>query len=442
MNPGMELPEPMLRPKGTASFALDVARRARVYANGSSLVVRERSGHERRYAVGENGILQAVFYPPSHAGEETSRRLHERWGVVVFEGSERSHVLQIPLAEWLPEAEIVGTSALSPEECLQRTGLKQLANKLGIPLNASAEPWSSSVSERYGRGRHALAANWELPVWHSWVRGLGMLVWFIAFLFPSFLLGEQARWGPVIAAGALLAVAVSDVVVRTLVRLRARADVRLAEAATILPSPGSASSRRFCRTAAVRVLPRDIVVTNGLGEERWLARSGSQSVARLVRLVHAKSGEHLGVEFRGSSGEPRALLPWRWWFAGPEGDDRWAELTALLGVPTEEERLKPGSEPWWREHRMSEDARRMSPVAAKEARRRTSWYGSALGDATWMIVPVLSALPLAAALLGDGRTPAVVMGILSSATIAVIVGSALGHQLISRLDLDRPVREE
>ncbi|MFF5344702.1 hypothetical protein ACFY4H_29040 [Streptomyces althioticus] len=109
-------------------------------------------------------------------------------------------------------------------------------------------------------------------------------------------------------------------------------------------------TERFLRTAVVRVLPEEIILTNTVGEERWLARRGDHGVTRLLRLIASESGRPLALEFRGRDGEARALLPWGPWFAGPQGDDRWKYLVRALGVPVsdgrhwQDERAQPWSE--------------------------------------------------------------------------------------------------
>ncbi|MFE0099454.1 hypothetical protein [Streptomyces sp. NPDC059009] len=440
-------PEPVLRPKGMGRHSLDVVRNARVYMDGPTVVVRRRSGKERRYPVGGEGIRSAVFYPPPDADDSTAKNRSLRWGTLVFEGAEGRHLLQIPLADWLPEAGIVSTAQLTPEACLVRTGAKQLVELLGIPLELSRQPWSQSVSSAYGRGRRDVAAHRELPIWHSWVRGIGTLVWLLALLFPSLLLGDQDRWGIALASAALLVVVLVDPILRGVTHLRSRGGEYSLRTATVVPPPRVGATRRFCRTAGVRVLPADVVLTNGFGGERRIARDGVGSVARLVRLTHAGTGEPLGLELRDGTGQARALLPWHWWFSGPDGGERWLALTSALKVPHVEEKLKSraadAAESWHRSLEFSADVLQMSPTAdAKEARRQTSWYGGTLRDGTWMLAPVFAVLTLVVALAGDGGASVWLTGACVAATLVVVLWTTLGHWFLGRFTLDVPAVKE
>ncbi|WP_330290428.1 hypothetical protein [Streptomyces sp. NBC_00576] len=437
--------EPTLRPKSMRSPGLDVVRNARVYADGKSLVVRNRRGRERRYPVGDGGIRQAVFFPPANPLGVAMKRPPTRWGVVVFQNSEGHYVLRVPLAQWLPEATDMGTADLSPKDCLSRTGLKQLSDRLGIPLSESPQPWGREVIGSPGGGDYDSAIEVDVPVWNGWARGIGMAGWFISLaLFIS--LGSTSSWGPIFAAGSLFLVPGSDVLVRALAWWRKRGDAPLAGAVVIKPSPesGAGATRRFLETAAVRVLPGDVVLTNTVGEERWYARREAHGIARLVRLTNPKTAALLGVELRDGDGQARVLLPWRWWFAGPDGDRRWSELVAALELPVSDEKYKPASNTrgtddpdlWYRAHELAGDARKMSSMEGKAARRATSWGESVVGTSEVFLLPLFSALLLAG--LFSDRAPAQVAGALSALTVIAVWAPAIAHQLASRLTKDRP----
>ncbi|MEU6222614.1 hypothetical protein [Streptomyces sp. NPDC047042] len=436
--------EPALRPKSMRGPGLDVVRNARVYADGDSLVVRDRRGRERRYPVGDEGIRQAVFFPPANVRGTAMQRPVTRWGVVVFQDAAGRYVLRVPLEQWLPEATVMGTADLSPQDCLSRTGLKQLLDSLGVPLSESPQPWGRDVTAGPGGGDYDSAGETDVPVWNGWARGIGMAGWFIALAF-SISLGIGS-WGAIVAAGSLCLVPGSDVVVRVLAWWRNRGDARLAGAVVIRPSPesGADATRRFLETAAVRVLPGDAVLTNTVGEERWYARRGAHGIARLVRLTDPKTGARLGVELRDGEGQARALLPWRWWFAGPEGERRWSALVAALEIPVSDEKFKHASEVraadgpdlWARAHQLAGDARKMSPMDGKAARRATSWNESVIGGGEVIVIPIFSSLFMAG--LFSDRAPAQVAGALSALTVIAVWGPAIAHQLASRLTKDRP----
>src|SRR5690348_10237443 len=114
-----KLPEPVVRPRGMRPHGVQAVRRARLYSDGAALVLRDRGLSEHRYPVSSGGIRRAVFSPPSAdlwvAG---SGRPVERWGVLAFQEEDGQPILEVPLADWLPEANVVGTLDLRPEKCL------------------------------------------------------------------------------------------------------------------------------------------------------------------------------------------------------------------------------------------------------------------------------------------------------------------------------------
>ncbi|WP_437034197.1 hypothetical protein [Streptomyces sp. enrichment culture] len=432
--------EPVVRPAGMPPHNVHVVRRARLFADGHALVVRDSRGRERRYAVGAAGIRRAVFFPPGDLWETVQKRPSERWGVLVFMGGDERHILHVPLAAWLPEAGVVGALELRPSMCLGRTGLEALVTKLGIPLEESEEPLGPGTRDGGRRGRPDRADHAELPRWHSWARGLGMFGWLVAVVTAF---AADLVWAMPIAAGALFLVPASDAVVRIGGWWRSRRQNVFAEAVEIRPSPeaGGNVTERFLRTAVVRVLPHDVVLTDTLGAERWLARGGEHGVARLVRLTAPATGKILGVEFRDRDGEGRALLPWSHWFAGPRGNDRWAELVRALDVPVSDVKHEQAEDAkyWWQGLTLAAEVRAMSPMDAKEARKQTDWYRSVIGRNELLSLPLFSAV-LLAGLLSD-KDSAVLAGCLSALTVAVVLVPPLVSTLVSRFWYDRTLRE-
>ncbi|MEU9411900.1 hypothetical protein AB0E08_40265 [Streptomyces sp. NPDC048281] len=436
----------LVRPRRMRPHNADVVRRARLHADGKTLVVRDRRLRERRYPVGPGGIRRAVFVPPpTDEWETVTKRPAERWGVLVFQNEDGRDLLRVPLAEWLPESGVVGILDLKPAKCLDRTGLRELTAALGVPLEEKPpskpgepeppEPGSGQAPDR--------AVHRELPRWHSWIRGLGAFGWLVA-LAVAF--AGDVDWCLPIAAGALFAVPAADSVLRAGARWRNRQEGgrRFAEAVVITPDPepGAGATPRFRRTASVRVLPGDVVLTDTAGQERWLGRDGAHGVARLVRLVSAGDRQPLGIEFRDRSGEARALLPWRFWFAGPQGRSRWEETVSAFSVAAVDEEVRASrrpagaTKPWWDGHSLAADARLMSPLPAKEARAETSWHSSVIGGNELLLVPLFS-LVLLAGLFGD-TVAAQLAGLFSALTIVAEWGPAATRALFSRFHYDKP----
>ncbi|MFF1809812.1 hypothetical protein ACFVXW_11755 [Streptomyces sp. NPDC058251] len=362
--------------------------------------------------------------------------------MVDFKGADEKTILQVPLAEWLPEAGLVGLLHLSPAQCLDRTGLRRLVTDLGIPLKESPDFGERSDDQAPGV-RPDRAVHRDLPAWHNWARGIGMLVWFVFFLVIP-MTGNGSAWTAFIAAAGLFLMPGADLVVRLLQRMRDRRDTSLAGADIVVlaPEAGGGATRRFCGTAAVRVLPQDVVLTDTLGEERWIPRGGAHGVGKLVRLMHPTMGSVLGVEFRDGTNASRALLPWQWWFAGAQGQEAWSKLVTALGVPVSDEKVRHSQKTdlWWQNHELAADVRRMSPMEAKEARTQTGWHSSFIGSGEPFIVSVFAAL-LLPQLVSD-QWPARVAGVLAALTVIAELAPVVTHQLAARLKLDRPVTPE
>ncbi|MFF9489818.1 hypothetical protein [Streptomyces sp. NPDC014676] len=190
------------------------------------------------------------------------------------------------------------------------------------------------------------------------------------------------------------------------------------------------------------MLPHDLILTNALGEERWLGRTGKHGVARLVRLVDTTTGEPLGVEVRDETGEARALLPWCSWFAGSQGSDGCAALVTALGVPFSDEKCQQSkaAQPWWRGHELAGDARKMSPMEGKVARKQIGWYSSVVGANEPLVLPFFSGL-LLVGLMSD-EVSMFLAGLLSTLTIMLSLGPATASALVSRISYDRTLEAE
>ncbi|WP_217245615.1 hypothetical protein [Streptomyces sp. AC602_WCS936] len=368
------------------------------------------------------------------------KRPEDRWGVLVFKGDDGQDLLHVPLAGWLPEARCLGALDLRPHKCLDRTGLRQLVKRLGIPLEESPEPVTASGVPDDGRGsRPYRVVHTGFP--RGCTKGISLFGWLIAFVIGF---ATENFWALTVAAGALFLLPAGDASVRARGWWCSRQHARFVDKTEIRPSPaaGSGVTRRFLRTAAVRVYSRDVVLTNALGEERWLGRAGAHGVARLVRLVDAATGESLGVEVWDRQGEVRALLPWRFWFAGPLGSESWTALTEALKVPVSDEkyRRRRNAQHWWEGHALAGDARRMSPIEGRAVRREVAWYSSVAGADEPVVIPFFSAW-LLFGLMSD-KVPVFLAGLLSALTIVLSLGLATVSALVSRISYDRTVQAE
>jgi hypothetical protein len=246
-------------------------------------------------------------------------------------------------------------------------------------------------------------------------------------------------WVMPIAAFALFLIPASDAIVRISAWWQNRKGDPFAQALVLTPSPAAGATRRFLRKASVRVLPDAVVLTNTLGEERWLGRAGGHGVARLVRLVAPATGKPVAVEMQDRNGEARVLLPWKHWFTGRQGQARWAELTTALAVPVVERKRSDGAEGGWQGHQLSADVRKMSPMAAKEARKATDWHRSVIGTNELLALPLFSAVLLTG--LFSDELPAFLAGLLSALTIVAALLPAMVSALASRFSHDKLIEK-
>ncbi|MGC5039455.1 MULTISPECIES: hypothetical protein [unclassified Streptomyces] len=324
---------------------------------------------------------------------------------------------------------------LEPSKCLDRTGLRDVVATLGIPMQDESAP-PGSAGNRWNESGADSAVHTDLPRWHSWVRGFGMFGWLLALVIAF---SADLAWAMPVAACALLLIPVSDGIVRGVAWWRNRTAHVFAEASIFRPSPAGRATRRFLRTASVRVLPGDVVLTNTVGEERWLGRTGAHGLSELVRLVAPATAEPLAVEFRDRRGEARALLPWKHWFAGDQGLTDWGLLQSALGVPVADKELRhtKSAQDWWQGHQLGADVRKMSPMDGKEARRATDWHRAVIGRNELLALPLFSAVLLAG--LFSDETPAFLAGLLSALTIVAALVPALTSALVSRLSYDKAI---
>ncbi len=257
--------------------------------------------------------------------------------------------------------------------------------------------------------------------------------------FLGLVLRHSAPWLLVVASAALLLVAGAAVAVRTAAGAVERRDrpaglVRIAPR----PPPGAGASVRFCRTAAVRLQQRDVVIVDSLGDERWLPREGAHRVSRLVRVLDNPDRTPLGVELRGPDDQVRAALPWRWWFGGESGQERWTELVGALGCPVDDRVVDKGRS-WPKDPVAAADAVYLAPLPVKSARRVSRFPDSVLGGAGSLILGLASAFSLAAGLsvVGSRRTVGEVVAVLAGLALCGFVIPLVVHHLSSTLRLDR-----
>ncbi len=117
-----EIAEPALRPVAQRHPGLDIVRNARIYLDGTNIVVRARDGSEQRYPVGAGGIELAVHLDTGP------------WGVLELLDGSGQRVLGVRLNDWLPEAIVLDRRPVGGDKLLERSGMAGLLKAAGVPI--------------------------------------------------------------------------------------------------------------------------------------------------------------------------------------------------------------------------------------------------------------------------------------------------------------------
>lgn len=424
-----QLHEPVLRPVGQSRPGLDTVRNCRVGFDGAAIVSTDRHGRRRKFPVGEDGIVRAVLVDAQGAevGGRVGPPIPGGWGDLLFFDAADSLVVRLRLDHWVPEADRVTSRPVRGERLLARSGAGALLKKAGIPVTVTQEQHQYS-------GLSLRVPN-ALPTWYAALRGIAVAVWLVT-LIVGMMLRPGAPWLMAVAAVA----AVAGPAAYMVVRLTSRKQKTGLTGSVIAPAPAerSGATVRFCTMAAVYVEPRDLVLVDGVGRERRLARSGAHGVSRLVRRVDRKNHEPLGVELVGPDGQVRAALPWQWWFAGPGGEQRWQELRSASGLDSDDRALAKG-ELWPDDPVARVDAKLMGPLPEKSGRSASAFPESTLGGGNKWIMAMMGLFTFGAA-FGSIDEPGlhVLVLALSALGFCGALLPTLTHELHGRLRLDRP----
>lgn len=450
------VPEPALRPVAARFPDRYATRRARVYvdhgASGTAIVIRDPRGRLRRIPAGPGGATQVVLEPPSSGGTLL--------GSLALLGEDGQVIARLPRDYWAPESwtdESVHSAGQVPDDAAAfaaATGLPVTDNRPvagerhhGRPAGRGGAP-HPGPSERGARGKRGESKR-------------GETVWYPGTLPPAFLAARALL--AVVAAGVIIfidfkasvgsapgaqsfaatgtyqalaltgaAAALAQPLLAGVLIARAwwldRASGRaLPEPdATLAPHPSSAVSRRFLRTASLRTYAADLVATEEDGTERWLPRSGPTAVTELARVTVRGKPDRL--ELRTADGQPRAVLPWKDWFAGPGGEQALAAFAASAGLPLAEaegKHIPEGEETIW-------PYRPLRFTSASAAQRYLRWVGLPGGASVGL--PVI--LGILSAIAGAASPAAIAIGL---AAIVVSAGPWYARRL-ARRRLDRTVQ--
>ncbi|WP_329131865.1 hypothetical protein OG552_11415 [Streptomyces sp. NBC_01476] len=431
------VPEPALRPAARPAPGLNVLRNSRVYADARGLVVRDRSGAERTYPIGETGIRRAVFTDapePPVGGAMTTASAPGSWGRLEFRTEQGHCLLRLELADCLPESAAYAGSPPSGERLLALTGAAGLLAASRLPLTTVRQPDPAPSAPGADR-----APGRMLPRWNTLGRGVAVAVWFVAFAVAILPVDHPPVAARVVAAGAALLLPLLTLAARALAADRERAATGQAAtgpgAVRIAPVPaaGAGMTVRWVRAAAVRVQERDLVLVDQRGQERWLPRRGPHRVATLVRVAPPGSREPSGVEILDAQGELRGALPWASWFGGPGGAARFGELADAAGLPVGER-----SEEGWPQHPVALHDTLVPVLSGRTVRRATRFPDSRSGGAgTWTAAGAAAAALVLNALTDAHPTARALGAALAAGALAGTLVPLAAHHLHGLLRLDR-----
>jgi hypothetical protein len=326
--------------------------------------------------------------------------------------------------------------SVQDEQLLSRTGVAGLLKAAGIPLHVVRNRNDPLVAKKAQRGGGtSLSPGSTFPLWYWMTRAVAVLVWFA--LFTLIVFSGTATPGLVLL---LAATAFTAPVVRmvlrgwTRLRLRGHSPVvrdRIGPA----PADGLGATVRFCRDTELRVQDRDLVLRDLGGQEYWLPLTGPHAVTSLV-LVRDRAGAALGAELRGPHEQVRAVLPWRLWFGGEDGEHGWSRLRQAAGLRYTERGLS-GKTGWPKGPVLGTQ---LLPESGRDARGMSRFPTTIAGGSSTALMAFGSGFSVVQGLRIESTQP-------GAATAAILMGAVGGflqaapylvHQLRSRFWLDRP----
>ncbi|MBC9731533.1 hypothetical protein [Streptomyces sp. TRM68367] len=291
-----------------------------------------------------------------------------------------------------------------------------------------------SKKARRGGGT-SLSPGSVFPLWYWLTRAVAGFVWFA--LFTVIVFSETAApWLILPLATAAFVAPVMRLALRWWTRLRLRRHSPVVRD-RIRPAPtdGLGATVRFRRDAELRVQDRDLVLRDVGGQEYWLPLTGPHAVTSLV-LVRDRAGTALGAELRGPHEQVRAVLSWRLWFGGKNGEDGWSRLRQTTGLRFTERSLS-GKAGWPKGPTLGAQP---LPESGRDARGLSRFPSTIAGVSSTAVMAFGSFFSIAQGLRIEDTHPGAGMAAILMGALGSFLQAApyLGHQLSSRLWLDRP----
>ncbi|MFE7896594.1 hypothetical protein ACFU3E_03450 [Streptomyces sp. NPDC057424] len=434
------IPEPVLRPAASRGPGLELCHRSRLFLNDGDLVLqtRRRTFH---FPVGDGGIARAVFIDAAGADKERmGPAIRGSWGELQLQDHGGALVGWFDMEDWLPESPALPKRSVQGEQLLSRTGVAALLKAAGIPLHVVRDRNDPLVSKKTRRGGgRSLGPGSAIPLWYWGTRAAAGLVWFALFTVIV-LFDAAAPWVILPLSAAAFVAPVTRLALRGWTRLRLRRySPSVRERIGPAPVSGLGATVRFCRDTELRVQDHDLVLRDISGQEFWLPLTGPHAVTSLV-LVRDKGGTALGAELRGADEQLRAVLPWRLWFAGKNGEDGWSRLCSATGMRHTERRLS-GRVGWPKGPTLGAQ---LLPESRRDARSLSRFPRTIAGVSSTAVMAFGSFFSVTQGLRVEDTHPTAGMAALLMGALGGFLQAApyLIHQLRSRLRLDRPAAEQ
>ena len=407
-------PEPA-RPSAAGLPQLDRVRAARLEAAPGRLTLSRGGRPVRSFTVGPGGDVVAA----AHLGGPVFADVAPHsLGAVDLLAPDGSRVARIELGDWVPEAD----ELTRPREALERSGVAELLEQAGIPLR----PVPPSELAAAITASPPLLTPWRrLPVAYTVLRSAAVVLAVVALLWA--ILGDEP---PV----ALWTAAAFGLLLSTLAAAGLWASALLAGrdpgagAPTLRPRPVVPSTRRFRRTAQLRLEPEDVVVADGLARERRLPRAGSRGV--ITAAVVRPGTPSAQLELRTADGTPRATLPWPLWFGADGADAALERACADAGL-----RLDRSAAPARRPQDEEQLARGIHSPPGPATVSAATWPAGLPGQAAAWQTSAFAAFLLMYGFLVDYAVAGTIALVV---TLVLTAGLQRGRLLWRRLVLDRP----
>ena len=339
-------------------------------------------------------------------------------GAVDLLAPDGSRVARIELGDWVPEAD----ELTRHREALGRSGLAELLEQAGIPVRPVPP---SELAAAVTASPPRLTPWRRLPWAYTVLRSAAAVVAVVALIWA--ILGDEPPVG-------LWTAAALGLLLSTLVAAGLWAAALLtgrdpgAGAPTLRPRPSAPATRRFRRTAQLRLEPDDVVVVDGLGRERRLPRGGSRGVTTAAVVRPGTPSAQL--ELRTADGTPRATLPWPFWFGADGADAALERACGDAGL-----RLDRSAAPARRPQEEEQLARGLHSPPGPATVSAFTWPPGLPGQAAVWQTALFAAFLLLYGFLVDHPPVGTIALVV---TLVLTAGLQWGRLLWRRLVLDRP----